>query len=153
MNRARRLDTLTRILRDRPAATQAELAEALRQAGVRVTQATVSRDLAAIGAVRGPGGYRLDGGRPGAAPGVGGAGERLGAAIRQHVVSIERAASLVVVRTIPGHASVVASALDAAMPAGMVGCVAGDDTVMIAAVSAGAAGGLCRSLTASLEAG
>ncbi len=148
MPRARRHALLARILRDRPPATQEQLVEALRAAGENVTQATVSRDLAAIGAVRSRGGYRLPGGTrpdPAAAPG------RLARTLREHAVGIEPASALVVVRTAPGHAGLVASELDAASPRGMVGCVAGDDTIMIATRSARAASALASQLTASME--
>ena len=146
MPRSRRHAVLIRILKDRPAATQEQIAAALHAAGEPVTQATVSRDLAAIGAVRGPGGYRLPGG-----PGPVSRQDRLAPTIREHAVSVEPAASLVVIRTAPGHASVIASELDAARPVGMVGCVAGDDTVMIATPSARAAGALVAHLISFLE--
>ncbi|USN99417.1 MAG: arginine repressor [Phycisphaeraceae bacterium] len=145
MSRARRHAVLSRILRDRPAATQEQIAAALNAAGEPVTQATVSRDLAAIGAVRGPGGYQLPD-----LPAPAGQ-RRLAPTFREHAVSVEPAANLVVVRTAPGHASVIASELDAARPAGMVGCVAGDDTVMIATPSAGDAAALTEHLIACME--
>lgn len=146
MSRSHRHAVLTRILRDRPAATQEQIVEALHAAGERVTQATVSRDLSAIGAVRGPSGYQLPDRPP--ARGVPG---RLAAVVREHAVSAQPAATLVVVRTAPGHASVIASELDAAPPPGMVGCVAGDDTVVIATPSSGDAGALTAQLNEWLE--
>ncbi|MBZ0171609.1 MAG: hypothetical protein K8E66_04450 [Phycisphaerales bacterium] len=148
MSRSRRHAALTRMLSDHLVATQEQLVEALHAAGEPVTQATVSRDLAAIGAVRGPGGYRLP-----ADPLAGSGTNRLAPTIHEHATSVEPAATLVVVRTATGHASVIASELDAARPTGMVGCVAGDDTVMIATPSTDAAAALTAQLTCFMEGG
>ena len=148
MSRIRRHHLLRELLAGSPASTQEELAAGLTEAGLAVTQATVSRDLAAIGAVRGPDGYRI--------PEEGGAGwpsaarspdaeQRLAGVIRDHTVEATPAASMVVLKTAPGHANFVASELDAARPQGMVGCIAGDDTIFIASQSPESAGALARS--------
>ncbi|MAY73418.1 MAG: hypothetical protein CMJ31_01605 [Phycisphaerae bacterium] len=148
MARARRHALLNRMLRDRSVATQDQLARALEEAGEGVTQATVSRDLAAIGAVRGPGGYRLP--DHGAMP-VGQAGVE--SVLNEHALTVEQAATLVVVRTAPGHAGVVAAELDASPPSGMVGCVAGDDAILIATPSLKAATTLAKYLRRHMEGG
>lgn len=119
--------------------SQEQLASALARAGEPVTQATVSRDLAAIGAVRGPEGYRLpellaDPFRAG----VDGAEEVRGM-VRRHAVSIVAASSMVVIKTAPGHAQMVATAFDRWPPDGVAGTVAGDDTIFLAAMSPKAA--------------
>lgn len=137
MSRVRRRVLMADLLRKGPVWTQDDLAGALARAGEAVTQATVSRDLAAIGAVRGTDGYML----PEAietASGIGGEQE-LAATVRRHVVSAVRADSLVVVRTAPGHAQMVASAFDRWPPEGVAGTVAGDDTIFLATTGAGAA--------------
>jgi transcriptional regulator of arginine metabolism len=131
MSRTQRHALLMEILRDRPGSTQESLVAALAESGVEVTQATVSRDLAAIGAVRGPGGYLLPE-RPAVVQAGGASADRLARALREHAVSFEPAATLVVVRTAPGHAQLLASELDHARPPGMVGCIAGDDTIFVA---------------------
>lgn len=146
MSRTQRHALLVEIIRDRPGSTQESLVEALAESGVEVTQATVSRDLAAIGAVRGPGGYRLPD-QSDARPSTDDPAERLGRVLREHAVSFDPAATLVVVRTAPGHAQVLATELDRARPAGMVGCVAGDDTIFVAAPSEREAGRLLRRLS------
>jgi len=146
MSRAQRHALLAEIIRDRPGSTQESLVDALAESGVEVTQATVSRDLAAIGAVRGPGGYRLPD-LTDARPSTDDPAERLGRVLREHAVSFDPAATLVVVRTAPGHAQVLATELDRARPAGMVGCVAGDDTIFVAAPSEREAGRLLRRLS------
>jgi len=149
MSRLHRQYTLREILASRPAVTQEELVESLAEAGLRVTQATVSRDLAAIGAVRGPGGYRLA--DPASAVGTLAEDDRVEHALREHAMSVSRADALVVVRTAPGHANVVAAELDAARPEGMVGCIAGDDTIFIATPPARQAGELARDFLSMIE--
>jgi len=121
---------------------QEELVEALRERGEDVTQATVSRDLAAMGVVKGPGGYVL----PTSPMGVDGPGE-LKIAIRRHATTVRQADSLVVVRTAPGHAGLIGDALDRWPPQGVVGTIAGDDTVMIATTGSTTA----RRVTAALS--
>lgn len=156
MSRIRRHHTIREILADHPASTQEELVDGLAAAGLQVTQATISRDLAAIGAVRGPEGYLL----PDQAGGVAVrtatraspiAADRLSPVIRQHAIDATRADSIVVLRTAPGHANFVASELDAVRPRNMVGCIAGDDTIFIATPSAKAAGALAESFQRMME--
>ena len=121
--------------------SQEELVSLLAQEGFRVTQTTISRDLAALGAMkvvtaRGEV-YRL------AAAGeeVGEALASLTRSLEGFAVSIEAALNQVVVRTVPGGASPVAAALDAAVFeagefAGVLGTLAGDDTVLLICRSA-----------------
>lgn len=106
--------------------SQSEIVELLSDRGFEVTQATVSRDLSSIGARKDGTEYRLAGdeldtGALGALSGV----------IDAFVESIEASSNIVVLKTPPGAAQVVAAALDRAALDGMAGCVAGDDTVMI----------------------
>jgi transcriptional regulator of arginine metabolism len=110
--------------------SQAELVEALQGQGFDVTQATVSRDLAAMGASKHGFRYvlgvrKVDHGH-------------LARTISTYVETIAVSGNLVVLRTPPGAAQVVAAALDAVDMEGVIGTVAGDDTVLvIAAVSDG----------------
>ena len=155
MSRLRRQSLLRNFLAGAPASSQEQLVAMLADAGQPVTQATVSRDLAAIGAVRAAEGYRLPvsaGGSGGVAvaspPGAG----RLATVLREHVLSVEPAAALAVVRTAPGHANFVATELDADKPMGMVGCIAGDDTIFIATASEREASRLSCRLTDLMDA-
>ena len=148
MPRDARRHLLTQLLNAGSVRTQEELATALADAGEAATQATVSRDLAAIGAVRGPGGYSLPGGFTPLAPVF---GAPLETALQRHLFSRTIAGTMVVLRTAPGHASLLASKLDATPPEGMVGCIAGDDTIFIATPSAAAAKSLVRALDAMQE--
>jgi transcriptional regulator of arginine metabolism len=124
----RRRDAVARIIRSRPIATQEELLAALAATGVRATQATLSRDLARLGArrVSRPGGgtvYELG---DAAAEGNG-----LGA-LRGLVAEIRANASLVVIRTHPGSAPAFARAIDLAEIPEVLGTIAGDDTIFVA---------------------
>ena len=121
----------------------------LAESGISVTQATVSRDLAAIGAVRSSEGYRL----PDQDSVSSSTGDpiQLKAILRDHVLDVLPAASLVVIHTAPGHANFVASQIDATRPKGMVGCLAGDDTIFIATPSNKAASTLAELLGNALE--
>jgi transcriptional regulator of arginine metabolism len=123
----RRRQTVARVIRVRHIGTQEELLEALRADGFEATQATLSRDLARLGArrVSDPGGgtrYELsDEERRDGLDAVG----RL-------VASVSCNGSLVVVRTHPGSAPAVARAIDLAELPEALGSIAGDDTVFIA---------------------
>ena len=141
MNQPARHDLIRRLLARAPAPSQDELRERLADAGVSVTQGTLSRDLRALGVIKSGAGYALP-------PSNGAAGAHtppastgpapdaaLQSAVRQHAASIATAGNLVVLRTGPGHAQLVALALDADAGAslpGVVGTVAGDDTIFIA---------------------
>jgi transcriptional regulator of arginine metabolism len=120
--------------------SQTELADLLDRAGVHVTQATLSRDLVELDAVkvRAPSGQLVY-----AVPGEGGdrrpvlahesaAGEsRLARLAGELLVSAEASANLVVLRTPPGAAQFLASALDKAELGHVLGTIAGDDTVLV----------------------
>jgi transcriptional regulator of arginine metabolism len=135
VNTARRREAVTRILRSRRIGTQEALLEAVRAAGFAATQATLSRDLAHLGARRvslpqGGTVYELPDG-PGAAAASAGVDGAL-AAVRDMVSAVSANASLVVVRTRPGGAPAVARAIDLAGLPGVLGTIAGDDTVFVA---------------------
>jgi transcriptional regulator of arginine metabolism len=124
----RRRDAVARIIRSRRIGTQDELLQALAEAGFQATQATLSRDLARLGARRVS---RPEGGTvyeltDGAARHAG--LDRLGTL----VTSISANASMVVVRTPPGSAPAIARAIDLAALPEVLGTIAGDDTIFVA---------------------
>jgi transcriptional regulator of arginine metabolism len=129
---ARRL-VLRRLLEEPVPRTQEELATRLAEEGHPVTQATVSRDLSAIGAVKakGPSGqtlYELSATDPAASdPDI----EVLRRRLQSFVTGLDGSLNLTVVRTHPSTAPSVAAALDATSLEGVLGTVAGDDTVLI----------------------
>jgi transcriptional regulator of arginine metabolism len=120
--------------------SQAELAKRLSREGVDATQATLSRDLAEIGVLKGPAGYLLpEVTRPAtrvttpadSAPASG----ALARVLRRELVSIDVGGTLVVLKTPIGHGNALAIELDRANLDGALGTIAGDDTVFVAARS------------------
>lgn len=120
--------------------SQPELARLLADDGVAVTQTTLSRDLDELGAVkiRDGGGdlvYAVPGeggdATPRLAPGSGEVGARLTRLAGELLVSAEASANLVVLRTPPGAAQFLASAIDRAGLPDVIGTIAGDDTVLL----------------------
>lgn len=121
---------IVRLLEERTVASQNELAVLLRAAGYRATQATVSRDLEELGVVK----VRRDGQVAYALASSGDAPnptDVLNMALVASVLGTETSGNVIVVRTPPGHAHMVASALDAAVFEGVAGTVAGDDTILV----------------------
>ena len=111
--------------------TQEDLAEALRQRGIGVTQATVSRDIKELHLVKertARGTYKyvvsLHRGRTDLA-------NRLQTIFRESVTSFDMAQNLIVLKTMPGLANAAAAALDGMDIPNMVGSIAGDDTAVL----------------------
>jgi transcriptional regulator of arginine metabolism len=121
----RRREAISRLLRARHIGTQEELLLALAEAGVEATQATLSRDLARLGARRVS---RPDGGTYYEVPTD---ADPLDA-LRGLVSSVGANASMVVIRTLPGSANAVARAIDLAQVPEVLGTIAGDDTIFVA---------------------
>jgi transcriptional regulator of arginine metabolism len=118
--------------------SQTELARLLAGEGIEVTQATLSRDLDELGAVKLRG---ADGGAPvyvipedgSPVRGVQGGTSRLTRLLGELLVSADGSANLTVLRTPPGAAQFLASAIDRAALHDVVGTIAGDDTVLVVA--------------------
>lgn len=132
-------------LREQPVASQDELVARLDRAGLTATQATVSRDLEAIGAVRvrreGAARYVLPSevDRPAAAA-------RLDRILAEWVTTITPAGPLLVLRSPPGSANLVANAIDLAELPEIAGTIAGDDTIFIALADGVVAGPFAQQL-------
>jgi transcriptional regulator of arginine metabolism len=126
--------------------SQEELVARLGLAGISATQTTVSRDLDELGAVK----QRDEGTIRYALPDRidrRQAEDRLNRILGEWVLSIETAGSLIVMRTPPGSANLVASAMDAAGLPEVAGTIAGDDTIFVAlcdGVTAGAGAKMLR---------
>jgi transcriptional regulator of arginine metabolism len=132
---------IQRLLSEHPIDSQHELRDRLAQLGIEVTQATLSRDLRSMGIVKAPSGWVLpDGLGNGTGP------ETFEAAVRSHLLWAKVAASMVVVRTEPGHADALAIEFDRWPQEEMVGTIAGDDTIFIATPSEDAAHALATRL-------
>lgn len=113
---------------------QADLVAELATHGIEVTQATISRDMAALGVVRGMRGGRLTYLLPDdvAEQPTAAAEARLRRLLADLPLTIGEAPPLVVLRTAPGAANAIASALDLSEWPEVVGTVAGDDTIFVA---------------------
>lgn len=123
---------VTKLIEQRMVHNQAQLVELLATEGITATQATVSRDLDDLGAIK----VRVPGGEAAYAipelPKEQIAPEdHLRRVCGDWVVEVAHSANMVVVRTPPGSAHVVASALDRAGLPDVVGTVAGDDTILV----------------------
>ncbi len=131
-SKAQRQHRIAELLAQEQVTSQATLVELLAGLGVIVNQATVSRDLEELGAIK----VRLPGGesvyaipelpRSQIAP-----EDHLRRVLSDWVVETDRSGDLVVVRTPPGSAHVVASAIDRNGLADVLGTVAGDDTILV----------------------
>ncbi len=124
-----RLETLRRLLQEGEAGTQDEIVEQLGKRGFEVTQSTISRSLRKIGAIKAvnDGGetvYRL--------PDEGGAPRLIQGGLSELILEIAHNGAMIVIHTSPGSASLVARHLDHARPGGILGTVAGDDTIFVA---------------------
>ena len=131
-DRADRLRVLRRLVSRSDLASHGEVVEALAAHGFDVTQATVSRDLSTIGAVKV---RQADGShayRTGLAE-EGGARDALDGTLRQFVTDVLSSGNLAVLRTPPACAHPVASAIDLAALPQVIATVAGDDTVIVVA--------------------
>lgn len=136
--RAGRQARIVTILSSAQVRSQSELAALLAAEGIEVTQATLSRDLEELGAVKlrgadgGVGVYVVpEDGSP--VRGVSGGTSRLSRLLSELLVSTDSSANLAVLRTPPGAADYLASAIDRAALPYVVGTIAGDDTLFVAA--------------------
>ena len=131
--RAARLHRLSELMSTQRIGSQAELVGALQQQGISITQATLSRDLEILGALKV---HDAQGGMYYSLP-LDATGEvynrghdRLSRVFAELVLSIEFSGNMVVVHTHAGAASYVASAIDRSGTASIIGTVAGSDTVL-----------------------
>lgn len=111
--------------------TQDELIARLRDCGFEVTQATISRDIRELKIAKmmtGKGSYRYVLPKQTAS----GAGQKFSTALIDSIVSVDSACNIVVIKTYPGLANAVAVGIDNLNFSQILGCVAGDDTIMIA---------------------
>ena len=132
LTKNQRQHRITKLLEEQPVTSQAQLVALLADQGVEATQTTVSRDLDDLGAIK----VRLPGGETAyalpelpvhqIAP-----EDHLRRVLGEWVVEVAHSANIVVLRTPPGSAHVVGSALDRSSLEQVVGTVAGDDTVLV----------------------
>ncbi len=133
------------IIQQQEVETQEELAGLLKESGFDVTQATVSRDIRQLKLRKVP----LSSGKQCYAPSMVKETfdrDRLVAILRAGFVSMENASNILVIKTVSGMAMAVAAAIDALSIPKMVGCIAGDDTIMCAIRSEDDIPEVCRVL-------
>jgi len=132
LGKPQRQHRIARLLEEQAISSQVQLVELLATEGLNLTQATVSRDLEELGAVK----VRIPGGAmayaiPELAKDRVAPEEVLRKVLGEFLVEAAHSANLAVLRTPPGSAHVVASALDRANLPDVLGTVAGDDTVLV----------------------
>jgi transcriptional regulator of arginine metabolism len=141
MSKVQRQATISRLIGEHEVTSQPQLIELLAEHGIEATQATVSRDLEDIGAVK----VRVPSGNsvyavPEFAPDRVAPADQLRRVLGEWVAEVACSGNIVVLRTPPGCAHVVASALDRSRVDGLLGTVAGDDTLMCVASSSDGSG-------------
>jgi transcriptional regulator of arginine metabolism len=132
LGKPQRQHRIARLLEEQAISSQAQLVELLASDGVVATQATVSRDLEELGAVK----VRIPGGTmayaiPEHAKERSAPDDHLRRVMGEFVLDVAHSQNLAVLRTPPGSAHVVASAIDRAGMSDVLGTVAGDDTVIV----------------------
>jgi len=144
-----RQQMIARIIASTDVSSQPELQRLLKKKNVTATQSTISRDLEELGAVK----VRVAGGEPKYAipeyePQRVAPSDQLRRVVGEWVAEVTHSGNLVVVRTPPGCAHVVASALDRGGMKGLIGTVAGDDTILCVASEETGGRGLASQLRA-----
>lgn len=141
--KARRQREVARLIQSQQVASQSELVAMLSRRGIEVTQATLSRDLAELGVVKGSAGYQL---LRDASAQVPDRTSALQGAVRRMLLGAEAGGTIAVLHTAPGQAAALAVEIDRSAPEGALGTIAGDDCIFVACTSPAAA----RDLSAQL---
>ncbi len=143
MSKRYRQGQILQLIRSGEIFTQEELAQELKKSGIATTQVTLSRDIAELGLVKTPEGYRAmaaEETRP-----------QLARLAAEFLLDVRVAQNLVVLKTAPGHANSVAVALDRAQWPDVVGTIAGDDTILVIAPDKATAAGVRKKLHGMLS--
>ncbi|MEZ5216859.1 MAG: arginine repressor [Ilumatobacteraceae bacterium] len=145
--KVQRQQAISRLIGQHAVTSQPQLIDLLADEGIQATQATVSRDLEDLGAVK----VRVPGGEtvyaiPEYEPNRIAPEDQLRRVMGEWVAEVRSSGNLAVRRTPPGCAHVVASALDRSGLEGVIGTVAGDDTLMVVADDVTGGAGLAARL-------
>lgn len=130
-SKSERQARLLLVIRERAISTQDDLVAGLNEAGMDVTQATISRDIKELGIIKVSTGNGIQKYVPMERSGEVASG-RLMKVFAEAVTQVDAAMNLVIIKTLPGMAQAGASALDSMRLPEIVGSIAGDDTVFIA---------------------
>jgi transcriptional regulator of arginine metabolism len=146
--RAARHARIVEVIRAQKVASQTALAELLAADGMQVTQATLSRDLEELRAVKARGAYVVPEDNEGPLRPAEEAPARLVRLLRELLTGTAASGNLVVLRTPPGAAQYLASAFDRSGLPDVVGTIAGDDTILVVAADGVSGADLATKLTA-----
>jgi transcriptional regulator of arginine metabolism len=141
--KSQRQAKIMEIISTRNVETQEQLLESLREAGYHSTQATISRDIKELRIVKemtSMGTYRYTTAQGDVTSSF---SSRLNTIFRECVTGLDYAQNIVVIHTLPGLASAAGSAIDAMDLSVILGCLAGDDTVMVVMRDSNAAAAFC----------
>jgi transcriptional regulator of arginine metabolism len=127
MTKPSRQQTILSLVEEGTIASQEELQRSLRRLGLKVGQATLSRDIHELGLVKTSKGYAVPGNGSSSEPAL----PSVSRLVREFVRDVRPAQNLLVIKTTVGSAQPVAAALDAEAWPEAVGTIAGDDTILI----------------------
>ena len=147
----KRQSAILQIISMKNVETQNQLIEELEQIGIVSTQATVSRDIKTLHLIKEltpQGVYRYVAGQR---TGLINHSAKLKSIFRESVISYVSAQNIVVIKTLPGLAPAVCSAVDGMVIKGLAGTIAGDDTAFLAMADTAAAERFCREIEGMLE--
>ncbi|MGN0986049.1 MAG: arginine repressor [Candidatus Enterenecus sp.] len=150
--KSKRQAEILRLIAERDIETQEQMLDALRARGIQATQATISRDIKELNLTKqqsAGGGSRYAEARPKPAGHV--FDDRLKSVFKDGVTSFDVARNIVVVRTMPGLAGAAGAALDGMEIEGLVGTLAGDDTVLMVMRTNQAAEDFCQKIKSMLD--
>ena len=144
--KSQRQAKIMEIISTRNVETQEQLLAALQQEGFRGTQATISRDIKELRIVKeltnlGTYRYAVSGNELGVSFST-----KLNTIFRECVVNVDYAQNIIVIHTLPGLASAAGAAIDAMSMSTVVGCLSGDDTVMVVMRDLTAAASFCSEI-------
>ena len=151
MNKFERHYFILNLIKDNVIRTQGEITQKLREAGADVTQATVSRDIKELKLVKtsdSDNEYRYVSMMSQVYEDI---ETRLSNIFAEAVISVEPAVNIIVVKTLSGMAQAAATLIDSMEYKGVVGCIAGDDTIMAVAKSEKEAVKISRQLKLMLK--
>jgi transcriptional regulator of arginine metabolism len=157
LTRSARQARIAELIAAQPVTSQTQLAALLVDSGIEVTQATLSRDLEELGAVKlrgsdgAPASYVLPPENAPLRPAQSAAPPRLTKLLSELLTAAEGSANLAVLRTPPGAAQFLASALDKVALPDVLGTIAGDDTVLVISRDPDGGPGLADRLRALAE--
>jgi transcriptional regulator of arginine metabolism len=134
MKKYTRQSKILELINEKEIETQEELAQELKNAGIKVTQATISRDIKELRLIKvtsKSGNYKYGT----IEESQNSISDRLVRIFKNSIITIDSTGNLVIIKTIPGAAQICGSAIDSLQFNSIVGSIAGDDTVFIAVKS------------------